>query len=451
MNITAQKAKRVLPWGGLLFAFLLGAVLLVLLAGTGERDREVLLLEDAAQRWKPLCLAAGEEDVLLAAGDGEQGLLLRLDKAGHELSRQMLSFSPGWAGRTATSLLLRQDDRQGCVLLTLDPMTLEETDRETLPVTPRELMLFTADDSAAAWTTSAQRDRAVLWADGETREVEMGETVTALSAQGGVLRAAAGNTAADLTDPAVLTTLPDTVASLLPGSRALTRDGTVYTCADGTAAPAFQWASPVYGDLFFCPDGENGLILSTAAGEVSRLREDGAVTGTCQVNGTLLAVCGSGALLRRDGALRYVPLAWEDPAAAASPAPSTAPSAAPSVLPPGVPAVTEGSFLLLEEGTTVAGLRELFRPEAVEIRDASGLPVTRGVCATGMTANAYTLVIPGDCDGTGSVTEGDLRRAAGLLGDEEAAGSAYARAADLNSDGAVDGDDLLSLRALLGQ
>ena len=449
MNTGLNQAKRSLPWGGLLFALLFAAVAVLVLLGTGERDREVLLLEDAAMRWNPLCFSARGEEVLLVLGDGSQGLVLRLDRAGHELSRQTLVEAPKWAGGTADAVLLRVDSRDGCVLVTLDPATLEETRRVTLPVLPRELMLFAAEDSRAAWTVSGQRDRVVIWSEEGEKTAELGEDVSQLRLKDGALWAAAGTAVSRLDrEPVTTATLPAAAAALLPGSRVLGQDGVVYQVEEGTASAAFPWASPVYGELFFCLEGENGLIMSTA-GEVSRVSPEGTVTGLCRPDGTLVAVCEAGALVRRDNALRYVPLVWEDPTV--SPAPSGAPSAAPSAGPENPPTVTEGRWILLEPGTTVAQLRELFRPEAVDLRDASGLPVSRGICATGMSANEYILVIPGDCDGTGSLTQGDLRRATELMGDEEAQGSAYCRAADLTGDGVVDGDDLLALRALVEQ
>ena len=441
MKRSPCQAKKSLPAGGLFFAFfaVLVGVFGLLLGAAGQED--LLLLEDPALAWRAVSLQAVGEESLLVLTDGERGLLLRLDAMGREKARRETDEVPGWAGVRGEVLRLRVDDPQGCLLLTLDPATLEETRRVALPVEPRDLVLFDADDARAGWVAATARNTLVLWQDGAQREVslsgsgaflDLGETPARVAADTRVITPDGEREPVEFSRP---------VTGLLPGGRVLTGEGSVYRLTGEGAAFSFRWEEPVYGPLFFGPARENRLILSKPGGEILLLDETGEPQCSVSPAGTLLALCANGALLRREGALYWSAL---DLTPSLSPSPGTSPS--PEVSPSPLPAVVEGSFLLLEPGTTAAQVRELFRPEAVMLRDTAGIPVTQGRMATGMTANGYTVVVRGDSDGNGVLTAGDLREASRLLETHAAPGTAGYRAADLDNDGELTGDDLLLLR-----
>ncbi len=109
----------------------------------------------------------------------------------------------------------------------------------------------------------------------------------------------------------------------------------------------------------------------------------------------------------------------------------------------------EGNYLILPAGSTADELRSLFRPEAVDIWDLFGKQILHGRLGTGMTAGSWTLVILGDCDGTGLVSRADLQFAFLMALTPGYMDSPQARAADLNSDGIVDSADLLLFSSLI--
>ena len=129
------------------------------------------------------------------------------------------------------------------------------------------------------------------------------------------------------------------------------------------------------------------------------------------------------------------------------PEPSPSPSPTPPPTPEGIQ--LEGDTLLMPEGVTVEQLLGYFAPDAVYIRRADGSAVTAGRLATGMTAGPYSVVVWGDCDGTGSVSQSDLRAAQALVLEGPAAGGPYARAADLDGDGQLTTLDLVLLERLV--
>lgn len=161
---------------------------------------------------------------------------------------------------------------------------------------------------------------------------------------------------------------------------------------------------------------------------------------SCSLEKTAFLVCGSGAFYLAEGVLYYSPFAFSR----ITPEPSAEPSPA-----PGEPPVrVENGYLLMSVGSTADELRELFKPEAVDIRGLTGKQVVHGKLATGMTAGEWILVIEGDTDGSGTVTGADLRAALKMSMEPPAEGSPWFRAADLNGDGVVDTADLVLLSAM---
>ena len=94
---------------------------------------------------------------------------------------------------------------------------------------------------------------------------------------------------------------------------------------------------------------------------------------------------------------------------------------------------------------TLTQLLSYFAPDAVEVCRPDGTVVTSGNLATGMTVGGYTLVVLGDCDSSGSLTQKDLRAAQDLLLTSDVHSDPYRRAADINGDGIVTTVDLILL------
>ena len=99
----------------------------------------------------------------------------------------------------------------------------------------------------------------------------------------------------------------------------------------------------------------------------------------------------------------------------------------------------------MPQGVTVKELLAYFAPEAVHIRRPDGTDVTSGNLATGMTAGEYTIAVLGDCDGSGTLSQADLRQAQALLLEDSSTHGAARRAGDLDGDGLLTTQDLVLL------
>ena len=217
----------------------------------------------------------------------------------------------------------------------------------------------------------------------------------------------------------------------------------------------------------------------------------GEVLAQAQPRGELLAVCGSGALTAEDGFFWFTPLSFQEAAATPTPSPTAEPTPTPSPEPTPTPApseeptpeptptqeptpvptetpgptpdptpsqeptpsppptpegiVQEGGLLVMPQGVTVKELLAYFAPEAVHIRRPDGTDVTSGNLATGMTAGEYTIAVLGDCDGSGTLSQADLRQAQALLLEDSSTQGAARRAGDLDGDGLLTTQDLVLL------
>ena len=103
----------------------------------------------------------------------------------------------------------------------------------------------------------------------------------------------------------------------------------------------------------------------------------------------------------------------------------------------------------MSEDVTIAELLAYFAPDAVHIYWPDGTEVTSGHLATGMTVETYTLVVLGDCDGSGTVSQQDVRHAQELLLEDAKSEDPYRRAADLDGDGSLTTMDTVFLSQLL--
>ena len=110
----------------------------------------------------------------------------------------------------------------------------------------------------------------------------------------------------------------------------------------------------------------------------------------------------------------------------------------------------EGEFLVMPEGVPVETLLARLGPDAVKVTRPDGTAVTGGRLATGMAAGSWTLVVEGDCDGSGSVNQADVLAAQELLLEGSQVEGPYRRAADLDRDGVLTTQDLVLLSQLAG-
>lgn len=105
--------------------------------------------------------------------------------------------------------------------------------------------------------------------------------------------------------------------------------------------------------------------------------------------------------------------------------------------------VQEGNFLVMSHQVTLQQLLSYFAPDAVEVLRPDGTAVTSGNLATGMTVGNYTIVVLGDCDGSGTLSQQDLRQCQQFLFEVPQEDNPYHRAGDLDGDGLLTTLDLV--------
>lgn len=251
-------------------------------------------------------------------------------------------------------------------------------------------------------------------------------------------------------------------------------DGRLYRLGGGSLSPVGS-APLASGQL--CAVDQEGRLVYGSGGTVQWASLSGEVLAQAQPRGELLAVCGSGALTAEDGFFWFTPLSFQEAAATPTPSPTAeptptptpeptptqeptpvptetpgptpepTPSQEPTPSPPPTPEgiVQEGGLLVMPQGVTVKELLACFAPEAVHIRRPDGTDVTSGNLATGMTAGEYTIAVLGDCDGSGTLSQADLRQAQALLLEDSSTQGAARRAGDLDGDGLLTTQDLVLL------
>ena len=105
-----------------------------------------------------------------------------------------------------------------------------------------------------------------------------------------------------------------------------------------------------------------------------------------------------------------------------------------------------GSDLILGAGTTVGQLKTMY-PEIKTVYNKNGNAVTSGKLCTGYHADTLSVIIPGDVDGTGTVSSRDIKTLMRYqVGSCELTG-VFLKAADFNLDGQVDNRDLVLMSA----
>ena len=257
--------------------------------------------------------------------------------------------------------------------------------------------------------------------------------------------------------------------------------------------------SPVVGTEPLYAGDKQGFAVGQDSGEITWYGWDGSVLGSCLVPTPLRAVTPSLALCGGDGALALAQTGFAAPAATPTPTPTPAPSEepegtptpAPSEEPEGTPTPApseepeetptpapseepeetptpapsqgpeespaptpapppagwapelQGDKIYVPLGAAVEDLRNYFKPMAVKVLTPEGEAVYYGNLATGMTVEEYTIVVPGDCDGTGACNDRDVQAAQAHLLEETLLEGPCRLAADLDGDGEVTPEDLV--------
>lgn len=241
-------------------------------------------------------------------------------------------------------------------------------------------------------------------------------------------------------------------AVLLDEKLYLNADGDVCRAEGSRAEPVFHCPVPPSEFLFHCLGRENCLFWSDGPNSLRCSRLSGTALGGVTLRGSLKAVGSLGAVVELEQKLCYVPYAsFANFPAEEQPTPPPAESPGPETPEPtSVPGVSlRNGFLFVPEGMRVNELSAWFRPEELEVRDGQGDWIASGTLATGMQANGYPIVVPGDCNGSGTVTRADVKAAQVLAAGKGEPGDAFYAAADLDGDGLVTAADLVSFSTLL--
>ncbi len=430
--------------GLLLLAFLGAAFLVAVLLGSLRESRlaGAALLQDAEDQ-EPLLLEAEDETIWLACGGEKNSCLLRADsRTGLVMASRELELPIYWASLQAGTLYYREDTEKSSWLVACDGETLQELSRRELPWAPEDIFLFDCNGTGGAFCVLSQ-SRSTLRVSSPGQEEEIREFPSAID----FLECDEDGPALHAGDELCLLTwgeqIPCEAAPLAYFGNGYFLDGDGALCGLGSQGltPFYQCEESFYGRLSYCLDGENCLILSKSGGEVRRYDETGRTVGVCRLESTALAVCAAGGVTRQDGELFYMPFDFSAPDPTAVPEPTPEPEEP--------PVTVEEDFLLLEAGATADDLRELFKPEGVIIYDRLGKQMTSGRLATGATAGDWTVVIRGDCNGSGTINGRDLQTASTMLLTGEYSSEADYRAADLNDDGKLDTTDLVLLSKLV--
>lgn len=431
------------------FLFVAGAVALF---GAAEREIApyVSLLSDEGGTRRVLAVGSAGTDAVAVFSTNVAATLVRCNSENVQAQID-LPFPLDWAAIFDDKLLLKSGD----LLLEYDPLSLQERAKTNLPWPADDVLKFACDQNGAMYAVLSQSRNCVqisLPDGGGSTETLPGE-ITGFSAfsQGvwvwaeGGLRMLSGTERREFIWP---------IAPLaaFDENTFLDRDGLFCTCAAGEVSPLFRCEQNLYESLNFCVDDEGCLLIADGASAL-RYSRAGELLGRCELAGTPDALCTNGAFFRREGSFCYAAFAFapqesKPPQESEPPEGMPTPSSEPEEEPP--PLQLEDDCIIVQYGMTVEDLRELFKPEAAEIRDRAGRPLTAGKLATGMTANDFVIVLEGDLNGNGTVTESDLHEAIELYLQQEESGPRF-RAADLNGDGLIDAHDLLLLSKLIAE
>ncbi len=424
-------------------------VFLFLALGETEALPGVLVEEISSGGEEILLFDEKEDQVWLASGSLDSTLLLKLDRTtGEALARREIVPALHWAALRGNFLFGREDVDDTAKLLCWNAQTLEPVSERELALNQMDIILFDCDDSGTAFSVLNKNRNTlkVYLSDGE-------EETDAFPSEIGFLAVDSENSLVIYAEESLymgeygngplqeISGFPQPVALLEPGMW-IDTGGMVRRLGEQGVSSVLQTEEEVFSSRFYCVDQEGGLFLSVGSGTVRRYETESGLSRSFTVEGTVLGLCAWGVLSEKDGKLLYTCL--ESLQDTPSPSPSFSPSPSPTPDPED-PAWVEGDYLVAPAGTTAAGIRELMEPEAADIRDKMGNQVIRGRLSTGMTVNDWTVVIVGDCDGSGTVTGADVRKAMEMSLNGEKDISCFSRAADLDNDGAISAADLTRL------
>ena len=210
-----------------------------------------------------------------------------------------------------------------------------------------------------------------------------------------------------------------------------------------------------------CQQGE-GFLVADIGGVVHLYTGEGEKEGeTGPLDGRIVGLTSRGAVVRREESYCFAPYNFteEDPEPSQppeetpgpteepdiSPSPTPGEEPAPSTDPEEVGVEYQGAYITMKAGTTVEQLIHLFRPDQALIRDAKGEVVTSGRMATDMKVNDYTVVVYGDCSGSGYLSPVDLYMLqAALVNKASFSSQAKGLAADISRDGFLSTLDLVA-------
>lgn len=449
-----------------------------------QKDTDALYYQVAAVPQDGVVLLLEELDELcLFAYTGEtpgSGHVVALDRTTGQITAQYSSDHNRifWAAVRGDCLMLVECDGSTAYLTRLSLSALQKLDSRPLPVATEELVSFDCDGEGSFYFADPS-DGNALWisgADGSLQKVEELDSVTFLEiTPGGTIFAVSGLSYfwGPARDPqqwqsTVLTLTPQ---YLLEEEYFVIKPFfTLYQYSNGTTSQVNDLSLP--SDPLLCAlDREDHLLYAGDDSTLQCASLSGEPLDSVTLRGTLLAVCGNGAIVQEEGSYWFTPIQFfQEPATPTpqvtptptpevspspeiSPSPEVTPSTEPSPEPSPTPSspptfddiVQEGDYLVMPIDVTLSQLLSYFAPDAVEVCRPDGTVVTSGNLATGMTAGGYTLVVLGDCDSSGSLTQKDLRAAQDLLLTSDVHSDPYRRAADINGDGIVTTVDLILL------
>lgn len=419
-----------------------GVILLLfvlLLLGTAQPD-EIDYVVLCSAKSAPEILAAGEHngESIFMLEQGNTASLLWADEHG-TVARIDIDSPIDKAMIYNDAIFLCSGNK----ILSYDAKTLSITKEADLKWDIDDLLYYSCDENGTQYAVlSKDRDALQIAQEGEILTVQLSGEATAFHEFSGGVWVSAGS---ELTRQTGKTTASFSWASPLFAafgeSVVLDCDGVLLAAGETDLAPLLRCDVEFYNKAECYLD--DGALIAVSGKNVLRYQTDGEAAEQCTLPANALAVTKAGAVFYFEGNLCYAPFAFE-PLVSLSPSPSPTPN---------VPALrSEGEYLICEPGTTVQELRELMKPEAAEIRDTAGRLLTGGRLATGMTANGWTVVVMGDCNGSGTLTGSDLQAAISILLGDDSVPDYVLRAADYNESGVLESYDLLQLsRAIAGE
>ena len=197
--------------------------------------------------------------------------------------------------------------------------------------------------------------------------------------------------------------------------------------------------------------GEGYIYWKHSNNTVGRCTQEGGSAEETVLPGTVEAVSSAAAVVRTDGRYILVPYgAFVSLQPTPSPMPTAPPPAAPD--PMAGELTLEDGCLYAPAGLTASRLKKILPGADILKEDGT---TAAGKLRTGWSASVngtvYTVVIPGDVNGSGTVNSMDLRFLQRILLELDEPDGARIRAADLNKNGRPDTGDLVLLAARLAE